>query len=177
MRAYFFGNMYLSSIQQGIQAAHVMSEMFPKYEPCSGGQYDSEEHEMLSDWAMYHKTMILLNGGYMETIVELRDFIRSGNHSYPWAEFHEGEDALGGILTSIGIILPEKIYQLSAVIRNPRIIDNSTTVDPTVQIPQTGKWHVRSDAKFNDTGEAFTWEYSKWEYDLAQRLTQFGLAS
>ena len=31
MRAYFWGNMYLSSIQQGIQAAHVVTEMFAKY--------------------------------------------------------------------------------------------------------------------------------------------------
>ena len=32
MRAYFFGNMYLSSIQQGIQAAHCLGEMFLKYD-------------------------------------------------------------------------------------------------------------------------------------------------
>ena len=33
MRAYYFGNMYLSSIQQGIQAAHATHELFNKYMP------------------------------------------------------------------------------------------------------------------------------------------------
>lgn len=35
-RAYFFGNMYLSQIQQGIQAAHVVAEMSMAYKKESG---------------------------------------------------------------------------------------------------------------------------------------------
>ena len=99
MRAYFFGNMYLSSIQQGIQAAHVTAELF-----C---QYDGEEvydgiqtpTGVLTEWANDHKTMILLNGGYLETMEDLWYFLDyTTDKPYPYAKFHEGLDSLGGVL-------------------------------------------------------------------------------
>ena len=54
-RAYFLGNMYLSQIQQGIQAAHVTSELFSSYT-----DELSVESDILCKWAESHKTMILL---------------------------------------------------------------------------------------------------------------------
>ena len=106
MRAYFFGNMYLSSIQQGIQAAHATHEMFTKYR----NQITPEK--VLYDWAIDHKTMILLNGGYAETIQELVFFFeRQPGHlqcDYPFAPFYEEKASLNGALTTVGIILPKK---------------------------------------------------------------------
>lgn len=111
MRAYFFGNLYLSSIQQGIQSAHCVAEMFTKY------QYVNENVDNISqkcahlyNWANDHKTMILLNGGYSENLQIICDLFNDEFNSYPWASFHEGVDALNGALTCVGIILPERVY-------------------------------------------------------------------
>ena len=113
MRAYFFGNMYLSSIQQGIQAAHAVHDMFVRYptREHGGGNY-------LWDWATDHKTMILLNGGYADTIKELVNFFNNSDNPYPFAAFHEEEASLNGALTTVGIVLPEKIYHIASMIRN-----------------------------------------------------------
>jgi hypothetical protein len=44
MRLYTFGNYYLSSIQQGIQAGHAAVELFNKYE-------NSEQLNTVKEWA------------------------------------------------------------------------------------------------------------------------------
>ena len=156
MRAYFFGNMYLSSIQQGIQAAHVVAEMALNYGHDANGWF--------LNWAKNHKTMVLLSAGYSEEIRSLVDFFeKKGTNDYPWAFFNEGEDALDGALTCVGIILPEKIYELSKLIRDPeefKIIEHS--------VVNSGDWLVNSDG--------LVWEYTKWEWDLVKRLNDYGLA-
>lgn len=152
MRAYFFGNMYLSSIQQGIQAAHVVAEMFIR-------KLDWSQEIYLTEWARNHKTMILLNAGYSDNIRTLVEFFRSENNPYPWASFNEGQDALDGALTCAGIILPEKIYGLS---KYQVDWDN---------LRLTRRFEVKS---FEHTVE--TWDYNDWELDLATKLQTFGLA-
>lgn len=107
-RAYFIGNMYLSSIQQGIQAAHVLQEMHNKYYVMSNGAA-----RILREWGQHDKTMILLNGGYSSALNELYNDLMFWSHNgteFPVAKFNEEYDALNGALTSVGIILPEEIY-------------------------------------------------------------------
>lgn len=117
MRAYFLCNMYLSGVQCGIQSAHVVHELFTKY-----NRKEDPGHEALWLWAEEHKTMILLNGGYQS---ELQNFYDSllrqaqldGHNMYPYACFHEEEAALNGALTCVGIILPEPIYDAIDALR------------------------------------------------------------
>ena len=159
MRAYFFGNMYLSSIQQGIQAAHVVAEMGLEY-----GEGNCEIDSHFLGWARDHKTMVLLNAGYSDEIRSLVDFFGREGNPYPWAFFNEGQDALDGALTCVGIILPEKIYELSKLIRDPdefKIIEHRVTTYGDYTSPI-------------DLNEV--WEYTKWEWDLVVRLNQYGLA-
>lgn len=159
MRAYFFGNMYLSSIQQGIQAAHIVAEMFTKYyepgvdefgrqTPISGNQ-----RAILNHWATEHKTMILLNAGYSEEIHSLVEFFSSPNNPLPWACFHEGVDALDGALTCVGIILPEEFYEAAKEVRQ---LGNQSPVD--VGMPLLCKLQPG------------------WEQEMAIRLNNYGLA-
>ena len=175
MRAYFFGNMYLSSIQQGIQAAHVVSEMFTQYP-----DREEKDSSFLWEWAIHHKTMILLNGGYMETMEELMNFFKTIKNPYPWSPFYEGHDSLGGILTSIGIVLPEKIYKAAAAIRSER---------PGVQFNRDGSYTLRyiieeqggftsnpNDSIQMTITEPTHFEVSKWEFELMNRLNEFRLA-
>jgi len=166
MRAYFFGNMYLSSIQQGIQAGHVVTEMFIDYR-----ESDSHEpySEILYNWAHDHKTMILLNGGYGENLHDLVDFFDQDDNSYPFAFFKESEGALDNAITSVGIILPEKIYEgvkaIKQVMRLPR------TADERVNFLKNNELSV----VFAD-GSEFNVTYTEWEVDLMQRLNKFRLA-
>jgi len=116
MRCYHFASFYISSIQQGIQAAHAQMELAIKYK---NPDFDSEKTiaEMFWDWAENHKTMICLNGGMTKDLQDLQMFILNGNHSYPYASFSESEEALGGILTNVAIVLPEKIYNVIPMLR------------------------------------------------------------
>ena len=107
MRAYFFGNMYLSSIQQGIQAAHCISDIFADHDD----NFTTESKMYLMDWAKNHKTMILLNGGFSEAIMELAEFFHDGTNPYPWGVFREANESLNRAVTCAGIVLPEFIVQ------------------------------------------------------------------
>jgi len=109
-RGYFFGNMYLSSIQQGIQAAHVMQKMLTEYWPMS-----SPAAAILTKWCREDKTIILLNGGYQSSLEELyTDLMLWSNdgRDYPVGRFHEEPDALNGAVTSVGIVLPDYVFSI-----------------------------------------------------------------
>ena len=178
MRAYFFGNMYLSSIQQGIQAAHATHELFIKYNQPGRAQ------AYLLDWATDHKTMILLNGGYAATIQELVDFFgeQDGPYGlYPFAPFYEEEASLNGALTTVGIILPEKIYLVAAAIRaeSPGHYDFE---DGQASRAYTTREKIWNDGEITigpgntlgfDIDKDLTLSYTKWEAQLIDRLNQF----
>ena len=116
MRAYFFGNFYLSSIQQGIQAAHCVTEMFVKY------KRHKQERDPLLDWARNHKTIILLNGGDCFDLLDIYCMINDESNPYPWSKFHESVTALNDAITCVGIILPEKIYESAETLREKGVI-------------------------------------------------------
>ena len=163
MRAYFFNNMYLASIQQGIQPQHVTSSLFVKY------RGESQITDQLYDWADNHITSIMLNAGYSSALREIIAFFDNTENPYPWTYFVEDEDAIGplvptvdghgGALTSVGIILPAKIYETAAAMK----------ADPQV-IEEISKFGVYP-------GDEGNLEFSKWEFELCQELTKYGLAS
>lgn len=116
MRLYTFTNFYLSSIQQGIQPAHCIADMFVKYAD------ESEQRAMLFDWAANHKTMICLNGGNAAGIRELYDQLSAicATLQLPFGKFHEDDQSLDGTMTCCGVIVPEYIYEFAAEFRkNP----------------------------------------------------------
>lgn len=101
MRFYAVGNQYLSSIQQGIQAFHCLGEMILDY-----GAVDLT----LNDWLANHKTLICLNGGNNERLQSFYHFLVDENNPYLFTKFHEDEQSLGSIITCVGLIVPESIY-------------------------------------------------------------------
>lgn len=105
MRFYAMGNYYLSSIQQGIQAAHAMGEMFVKYD------IKGVEQQCLHEWAEDHKTMVLLNGGNSHSLRELWLLLSDPrNTEFPVAKFNEDNVSLDGALTCVAIVLPDRLY-------------------------------------------------------------------
>ncbi len=111
MRLYSFVNYYISPLQQGLQTAHIVSELFNDYTLC-------EPYEILTDWAKDHKTIVILKGGNSKDLLDLYDFFNDGENDYPFAKFCEDEQSLNGACTAVGIILPEIIYETAALIRN-----------------------------------------------------------
>lgn len=106
-RCYTFGNMYLSSIQQGIQAAHAITEMFAYDE-----HFGDPAKAVLMEWAREHKTMVCLNAGGSQKLEEIAMALGRPGNELPWATFRESEEALRSIMTCIAIIIPSKIYEI-----------------------------------------------------------------
>lgn len=158
MRLYSFTNLYLSSIQNGLQTAHIVSEMAAKYR---ADQYKgSVQYQQFYEWADSHKTIIILNGGYSSSLHELkRMFDEAGMlNTFPYAHFYEGEDALDGALTAVGIVLPEWYYELASEVRGYRLE------------PDSEEWRRYVDAEMLPRG------MSQFEIDFIPVMNQFSLA-
>ena len=113
MRAYFFGNFYLSSIQQGIQTAHVVAELALTFMPPTATDVclDSASCKMW-DWAENYKTIIILNGGDSLALDELYKELMpiAEQLDLPCAVFQEDNRSLNEATTCVGIVLPESLY-------------------------------------------------------------------
>jgi hypothetical protein len=119
-RAYYFGNMYLSSIQQGIQALHCTSEMYLKYNPKATFTVEKvAATEDLYSWGETDKTVVLLNGGDHSALLKINEYLDSEDHVYAWANWNEGDPDLNGAMTCVGIILPARIYESAKELRRP----------------------------------------------------------
>lgn len=121
MRFYAMGNYYLSSIQQGIQAAHALGEMFNNH-PAVQPHFDNYEcpGKVLRTWSRDHKTMVLLNGGNSADLRDLWTLLSDPrNTSLPVSKFYEDEASLDGALTCVAIILPECLYDAEKVYPDP----------------------------------------------------------
>jgi hypothetical protein len=156
MRAYFFGNFYLSSIQQGIQAQHCTSEMLLKYLVDEDGPRPDSRQEMLGDWAREHKTSILLNGGDCAELFRTRELMYDDSNPYPWTYFRESEGALERAITCVGIILPEKMYsdEAKSYVRSESRRELGTVIGYSYEVP----------------------ELTPWEFQLIQHISKCGLA-
>lgn len=115
-RLYTFCNFYLSQIQGGIQSAHVVHELFNKYPTDDAILYHAGG--ALREWSKNHKTMIVLNGGAHQDIQDkflmLSREAAAVEHKIgcgiPFNSFNEDEYSLGGIMTCVGVVLPEMIF-------------------------------------------------------------------
>ena len=122
MRLYFFSNMYLSSIQHGAQGVHSFGQIVSEFEP------GTAEDATMRTWLKDYKSLVFLNAGYasvlqkvysrLEEIASHWDPDATQCKALPFAKFHEEEDALGGALTSVAVIVPEDCYG------SPRVRDS-----------------------------------------------------
>ena len=75
---------------------------------------------MFEDWLSVHKTLICVNGGNNKSLNDFYDLIRY-QKQFPVAVFHEDQDSMAGMLTCVGIIVPEEIY--TADLDDPYLVD------------------------------------------------------
>lgn len=106
-RLYCLQNMYLQGIQAGIQSLHTLGEMIKTYT-----NTDCNQESIMVDWAESYKTVVILNGGDSNSLLEIKEDVKlyANLLHLPWASFKE--EGIGGCITNIGIILPEYIYKM-----------------------------------------------------------------
>lgn len=111
LRFYCFTNFYLSSIQHGVQTGHCAVDLVTKYLALRGDPNTPAAHvDMVTEWATKHKTFIILNGGELTNMSgPLLEAVKNSN--YPWATFNE-DAGLGNILTAVGVVIPEYIFDV-----------------------------------------------------------------
>lgn len=109
-RLYTMINWYLSPIQQGIQSAHIVHELFTKYENYIKTNSEDTPKEILYDWANNHKTMIVLNGGANHDIIDKQQLINFNSCGLPYAHFCEDSYSLGNVMTGVGVVIPNRYY-------------------------------------------------------------------
>lgn len=145
MRLYTFVNYYLSSIQQGIQTAHLVSELLAKYYLHGDIIKYKDQQTRLFNWAVMHKTIIVLNGGNSKDIEDIYISLKNDAYSLalPFANFYEDEDSLGGIMTCCGLVVPAELYNAKLCISNNGKYYNDTDVDGVCGYEKnTPKWNI-----------------------------------
>jgi len=155
-RLYTFGNFYLSSIQQGIQAAHALGELFLKYN--RGAQDGTTEKLHLINWAEDHKTMICKNGGAEAELLELIRVFNTDKNPYPWSFFEEEQAALNGACTCVAIVVPDTIY------------DRGIKLYKAFQ-KGTAQYHYNNDEgihMYTCVGKSYI--YSDFEFELIEQI-------
>ena len=116
MRLYSFINAYLSSIQQGIQTAHLVHELFNKYKSPIG-----PASKMVREWSKNHKTIIVCNGGTSAELKNLYTFFTETSperFKLPLASFREDVPSLNGALTCVGLVVPRCYYDVEFIAKN-----------------------------------------------------------
>jgi len=137
MRAYFFVNSWLSGIQKGIQVAHCVAEMADSAMVVESWAHDNpvgqgrrkaareanpefiKMHDAYCDWAKGEKTIIVLDGGGHNDLLDIFSIFEDDDDAsaYAYAYFSEDDESLNGAWTCVGIIVPPKIYEAAKKIR------------------------------------------------------------
>lgn len=160
--------MYLSSIQQGIQAAHAQVQLVKKY----------ADDPRVQNW-VDSPTTICLNGGSSIHMHELKDFFEMYS-TLPWTYFREDAYSLEGILTNVCILVPEHVSMAYSLL----VKNNEYLVDGEyVEFDSLEDYFAGVD--FNVTSETsqayyeFVEEYAElniFDVLLSDRLRTFKLA-
>lgn len=169
LRCYTFTNFILRPIQQGIQAGHAAMELVNKYMLEEGWQ--DGYAEQVAEWVKNHKTMICLNGGMNAGIEDIYAFLHDDQNPFPYTPFYEDQQTAAGMLTSVAMILPARIFNGAAMLGRVRF-------DPQVTVTED---HLREEVRISWVDEiedeARDEVYSLWEYELMQRLNKLRLAT
>lgn len=186
MRAYFFVNSALSGIQKGIQVAHCLAEMANKAAiveswPREAQDADPEatqKYLAYVDWFTDYKTIIVLEGGFHQNLKEIRyafemgfDFKVTGTREspFPWASFSEDEETMNGMMTCVGIILPERIYEAAKMVREHK--SNWVLTDTTGE----GDF-IKHHRKFAIPKGGWSDNFTMWEVELITLINSCPLA-
>lgn len=105
-KLYIFVNGVLSSAQIAVQAAHVAESICKEY---------VNKNEYYDTWSNNHKTMVLLsvknNKELKEALSVIRQYSSKIDNNIPHQWFIEDEDTLGGLMTSVAVVISEELTE------------------------------------------------------------------
>lgn len=126
-----------------------------------------EKKDTLTEWAVNHKTIIVLNGGYQSNLENINTFLlEHHNTKYPSAWFREEYEALNTALTCVGIILDDTVYE-SPVRTIKGVTSDQVTPDNWYDIL---KWNM------TDTPFVLLKDFDYWRVKMALMLNEYKLA-
>ena len=97
MRAIVLTNSWLSGVQKGLQAGHALVEM------------SLTENFLYQEWAAWHKTLIVVEGGSHRDLEDFFLFLHKGDEvDYAFSSFSEDEESLNNATTAVAVILSNK---------------------------------------------------------------------
>lgn len=112
-KGYFFvNNLYMSEKQYGIQSFHCFGEIVLKYMTVSNviNRKVRIKYNHLLNWLKNDKKTILLKGHNCANLNKIKEFLNDNDNTYPWSYFCEDEESLNSAITSVGVVLPERIH-------------------------------------------------------------------
>lgn len=104
MKAIVLTNSWLSGVQKGLQAGHALVEMslYSEKDP-------SLPKSLYEEWARFHKTLIVLEGGSHRNLEDFFLFLHKGDEvDYTFSSFSEDEESLNCATTAVAVILSDK---------------------------------------------------------------------
>lgn len=106
MRGYFILQYQMEGIHAGIQAAHCLSDLTANY---MLGSMNHDQRDVFARWNLHHKTKILLNGGYQQNLLAIQEVLKEHGPTAGWptGRFNESMEASNGLLTCVGVIIPD----------------------------------------------------------------------
>jgi hypothetical protein len=107
--------MYMLGVQAGIQAQHSGQHLCNKYAFMTEGAQNENAIEQYKTWATEHETSIVVNAGYQSNMQRLLHILNNpvDDKHVAWAAFYEEKCSLNGALTSIAVVLEERLYQIA----------------------------------------------------------------
>jgi hypothetical protein len=105
-RFYVLVHSHLSTMQKGVQAAHCVATLVER--TISGAQKISHEaYQSVMQWAREDRTLIILDGGNSDDLYSFADFLVATKCKFPRAIFYEDQKTMCGMMTAVGIVVPE----------------------------------------------------------------------
>jgi hypothetical protein len=163
---YTYAHAWISSIQKGIQSWHCSDDMSIKYED------QPEKMIQLNDWKRNHKTVMIMNGGNSAMLEGLHEFFNNIDNPYAFGWFHEDAESLNGAITSVGICLPEKIYNAMAFIRKR----NGALTYQTVTVDNNNRQRQLLLTSRDGCEILSSSVFTQYEKDLIEKLATYSLA-
>ena len=124
LKYYSFAHCYLSPLHAAIQTTHAVANLFVSPTP----EFLNTAHL----WVQQGSTLVILNGGSSKRLSVIEELAREQS-AYPYTYFFES--SMDGMLTTVGIILPEKIWFTAERIRHKEINLEEFSTTKTLSLP------------------------------------------
>lgn len=190
MRCYNLNNSYMESIQSGLQSAHAQHELCkkylsPRFSNTTGHDDPDKTIYDLEEWLEYHKTIIILNGGWQKSLEGMIEFLSSSReHTYAWTELREEKDSINDALTNVALVLPHHMYAYSRYIApflGKKLPSENVAFEPDefddtgVPVNITMTLHENKTLSLADHILDKSFEYTFYDLRLIKRLSKMSL--